>query len=97
MENFEIVVSISVQPDAVREQIEQAFIANFGPPGSDEQPGEHLARRAEEWILQIFKSVAINQAMQQINQQKTIEIDAAATIKKRKDKPVGKPKPGDVV
>lgn len=86
---FTINVSVTIQPDDVRQDIEAIFDAAYrGERGSDETTGEFLQRKLEQHILDIYGSRKSQSAGAEVVRTLQKDITEAANIKQRKDKPV---------
>lgn len=85
MEQFSIRVSISITSPEARESIQQAFIRSYQDIGANENPGEYLARKCEEYILGIYSKNSGDFMAESARALHLDEIGKAAIIRKRVD------------
>lgn len=84
---FTISVTVATTPSEKLDEIAQVFATNYGDLGDDESLSDYLSRHLEQYLLGIYSNSLVNASMQSSGNQAKIEVAAAATIKKRKDKP----------
>lgn len=89
MEKFSITASIRIEPAATRKEIEEAFQLHYGDRGTDETPAEHVLRKIEEHVLQVYRDRASQVTAQAALAAHREQINTAATIRLKKDQPEG--------